>query len=134
MKYLVRVFLFNSFSLWFISQVVPALVISGGWQVLLFAGLVLSLLMLLVAPLLRILFLPINILTFGLLSWVINVLVLYILTIFVPGVQVSAWTFPGATFAGFVLPEIRFSSLISFILVSLAVSVLVNLLHDISES
>lgn len=101
---------------------------------LLLAGLVLSLLTLLVAPLLRILFLPINILTFGLLSWAINVMVLYILTIFVPGVQVSAWTFPGAEFAGFVMPQIQFSSLISFILVSLSVSILVNLLHDISES
>lgn len=126
--------MFNSFSLWLVSQVLPALVISGGWQVLLLAGLVLSLLTLLVAPLLRILFLPINILTFGLLAWVINVIVLYLLTVFVPGVTVSAWTFPGVEFSGFVIPEFHFSSTVSFILVSLAISVLVDLLHDISES
>ncbi len=101
---------------------------------LLLAGFVLSLLMLLVAPLLKILFIPINLLTFGLLSWFINVIVLYLLTFFVSGVKVTAWTFPGASFAGFVLPEIAFSSFVSFILVSLAVSALVNLLHDISES
>ena len=65
-----------------------------GWPVLLMAGLVLSLLMLLVAPLLKILFIPINLLTFGLLSWVINVVVLYLLTVFVSGVSVVAWTFP----------------------------------------
>ncbi|MBI5018681.1 phage holin family protein [Candidatus Gottesmanbacteria bacterium] len=134
MKYLLRVFLFHSFSLWFVSQILPALRINGGWQVLLFAGFVLSLLMLLIAPILKILFIPINLLTFGLLSWFINVIVLYLLTFFVSGVSVTAWTFPGWTFAGFVLPEIAFSSFVSFILVSLAVSMLVNLLHDISES
>jgi putative membrane protein len=134
MKYLLRVFLFHSFSLWFVSQILPALQISGGWPVLLLAGFVLSLLMLLVAPLLKILFIPINLLTFGLLSWFINVIVLYLLTFFVSGVKVTAWTFPGASFAGFVLPEIAFSSFVSFILVSLALSALVNLLHDISES
>lgn len=134
MKYLLRVFLFHSFSLWFVSQILPALRINGGWQVLLFAGFVLSLLMLLIAPILKILFIPINLLTFGLLSWFINVIVLYLLTFFVSGVSVTAWTFPGWTFAGFVLPEIAFTSFVSFILVSLAVSMLVNLLHDISES
>ena len=133
MKYLLRVFLFHSFSLWFVSQIIPALVISGGWPVLLMAGLVLSLLMLLVAPLLKILFIPINLLTFGLLSWVINVIVLYLLTVFVSGVSVVAWTFPGLAVAGFVLPEIAFSSFISFILVSLSLSMLINVLHDISE-
>lgn len=134
MKYLLRVFLFHSFSLWFVSQILPALVIDGGWQVLMLAGIVLSFLMMLVAPILKILFIPINLLTFGLLSWFINVIVLYLLTIFVSGVHVVAWTFPGAEFAGFVLPKIAFSSFVSFILVSLSVSMLVNLLHDISES
>ena len=129
-----RMFLFNSFSLWLVSQVIPALSIVGGWQVLLLAGLVLSLLNLIVTPLLKVLFLPINLLTFGLLSWVINVIVLYLLTVFVSGVGIGAWTFPGITFMGFVIPDIAFSSFASFILVSLSVSTLANILRDISES
>lgn len=134
MKYLLRMFLFHSFSLWFVSQILPALIIDGGWQILLLAGFVLSLLMMVVAPILKILFIPINLLTFGLLSWGINVIVLYLLTLFVSGVQVVAWTFPGASFAGFIMPKIAFSSFVSFILVSLSISMLANLLHDISES
>ena len=134
MKYLIRVFLFNCFSLWFVSQIFPALTISGGWQVLLLAGLVLSFLMLLVTPILKILFIPINLITFGLLSWFINVIVLYLLTIFVSGVTIHAWTYPGASWAGFVIPSIEISSFLAYILVSLAVSFFANLLHDISES
>lgn len=133
MKYLIRIFLFNTFALWFVSELFPALSINGGWQTLLFAGFILSLLMLLVAPILKILFIPINILTFGLLSWFINVIVLYLLTVFAPGVAIRAWTYSGSTFAGFVIPQIELTSLFAFILVSLSISFLVNLLHDISQ-
>lgn len=133
MRYLIRVFLFNCFSLWFVSELIPALSIIGGWQTLLFSGLILSLLMLLVAPLLKILFIPINIITFGLLSWLINVVVLYLLTVFVPDVSVNAWTFPGLSFAGFVVPSAHLSYIFSLILVSLSVTFFSNLLHDISE-
>lgn len=134
MKYLLRVFLFNSFSLWLVSEIFPALSITGGWTVLLLAGIVLALLMTLVTPILKILFIPINLLTFGLLSWVINVIVLYLLTVFVSGVRVVAWDFPGFVFSGFVIPALSFSLPLSYILVSLALSFLVNILRDISES
>lgn len=133
MKYLLRTFLFHSFALWLVSQIFPGLTIEGGYTVLLAAGLVMSLLTLIVVPLLRILFIPINLLTFGLLSWFVHVIVLYLLTIFVPGVAVQAWEFPGASYAGFVVPNIAISSFLSYILVSLGVSSLVGLLEDISN-
>lgn len=134
MKYLLRLFLYNCFSLWFISQILPALSITGGWHVLFIAGIVLSLLHLLVSPILKILFLPINLLTFGFLSWGIHVIVLYLLTIFVPDVRVSAWTFPGIGFFGFVIPRIDLTSFTAFILVSLSLSTTANILRDISET
>jgi len=76
---------------------------------------------------------PINIITFGLLSWFINVIVLYLLTMFVPDVSVQAWRFPGVSVAGFVVPPLSFSYVVSLILVSLSVTFFANLLHDISE-
>lgn len=133
MKHLLRVFLFNVFGLWFTSQILPSLVISNNWQSLLTAGLVLSILMLTVQPLLKILFIPINIMTFGLLSWLINVIVLYILTIFVADVTVRAWTFPGATSFGFVIPPIHLSYYVALIVSALTVTFFTNLLHTISE-
>lgn len=133
MKYFVRLFLFSTFSLWFVSQIFPALTIADGWQTLFIAGFVLALLTIGVVPILKILFIPINLLTFGLLSWFVHVIVIYLLTIFVSGVAITAWTFPGFSAGGFSIPKIAFSSFASFILVSLSVSFLVNLLHDISE-
>ena len=133
MKYLLRVFLFNVFALWFTSQVVPGLVVEGSWQTMLFSGLILSLLMLVVAPLLKILFIPINILTFGLFSWFINVIILYLLTIFVPDIQVQAWTFERFEWFGFVIPQFDVSYFISLIISSLTMTFISNVLHDISE-
>lgn len=56
---------------------------------LLLAGIVLTLLDRLVKPLLKILFLPINIVTLGFFSLVINVFILYLATYFVPGFVIN---------------------------------------------
>lgn len=56
---------------------------------LILAGLVLTLLDKLIRPLLKILFLPINIVTLGLFSLVINVFILYLATYLVPGFVIS---------------------------------------------
>ena len=90
-------------------------------------------LMLLVAPMLKILFIPINIITFGLLSWCINVIVLYTLPFIVPHVTIQPWNFPGVVWGGFVIPQIHMSYIVSLILVSLSVSFLVNLFQNLSD-
>lgn len=133
MKYLTRIYLFNLFGLWFTSQIFPGLVISSGWQVIILAGLVLSLLMILIKPLLKILFIPINLLTFGLLSWLINVIVIYLLTIFVIEVKIIPWIFSGTSWLGFVIPKIYFNYNLSLIITSLLITFFTNLLHKVSE-
>ena len=130
---MVRVFVFSVFGLWFASQLLPTLILSDGWQALFQAGFALSLLMLIVRPLLKILFIPINLITFGLLSWFINVIVIYLLTIFVPSVVIRAWTFPGISYFGFVIPSIYVSYSLALIISSLLVTFITNLLHSISE-
>ena len=133
MKYLIRVFLFNVFAIWITSQIIPGFHVGGAWQAILFAGLVLSLLMLIVAPILKILFIPINIITFGLLSWFINVIVIYLLTLVVPDVTVSEWTFSGIGWAGFVVPFMTVSYFFSLIISTFSITFFSNLLHGISE-
>jgi len=133
MKHLIRVFLFNVFALWLTSEIFPSLVIPGGWQTILFAGFVLSILMLIVAPILKILFIPINILTFGLLSWLINVIVIYLLTVFVPEIQVQPSAFNGITWAGFVIPSFQLSYFLALVVVSLCISTITDILHYVSE-
>jgi putative membrane protein len=133
MKHLVRVFLFNIFALWLTSQILPTVLIPGAWQIMIFAGFILSILMLIVVPILKILFIPINILTFGLLSWSINVIVMYLLTIFVPEIQIRAWTFPGVTWMGFVVPSVHLSYFFALIITALLLTGITDILHSVSE-
>lgn len=133
MKYVLRLFLFHSFSLWLASQMLPGLALAQSWQMVLFAGFVLSLLMLVIAPILRILFIPINILTFGLFSWLINGIVLYLLTVFVPEVSVTGWQFNGGSFLGIAIPAMHITYVASLIICSMVVTFFVNFLRDITE-
>lgn len=133
MKYLLRVFLFNLFGIWLVSQILPTLVVRDGWQVLVIAAATLSLLMIIVKPILKILFIPINLLTFGLLSWVVNVIVMYILTIVVPEVTIVPWTFPGITWSGFVIPSVRLTYVLALIVTSLVITFITNVFHQMSE-
>jgi putative membrane protein len=133
MKHLVRSFLFNVFALWFTGELIPAFVISGSWQTVLLAGLVLSLLMFVIKPILKILFIPINIITFGLLSWCINVIVVYILTLLIAQVQINPWTFPGMIAWGFVIPSVHLTYIASLILCTFSITFFSNLLHSVSD-
>jgi putative membrane protein len=133
MKLITRTFLFNMFALWFTSQILPTLLVTGGWQGMMLGGAVLGLLMLTLAPLLRILFIPINIITFGLASWVVNVVVLYILTIFVPEIRVVEHTFPQIAWGGFIVPQFHAGWTVAIVISSLVVTGIANLLHAISE-
>jgi len=134
MKHILQSFLFNAFALWLTSQIIPGIQMGGGWQEILFTAFVLSLLMLIVQPLLKILFIPINIMTFGLLSWAVNVIVIYLLTFLVPGVVISAWYFPGFSSNGFTIPGCNVSYIMSLILVTVFLTTLTNLFHNISEN
>jgi len=134
MRYLARVILYNMFALWITSQIIPTLSVEGGWQAFLIAAVTLSVLMLVVAPLLRILFLPVNMLTFGLLSWVINVIVIYLLTFFVSDVHITPWTFPGGAWQGFVFPSVALSYTAALVVSSLTVTFFSNVLRNVTES
>ena len=102
--------------------------VSGGLATCIIAGLVLTLLMKIVKPVLNLLALPLNIITLGMFSFVINVIIFYILTVLVAGIVISPFTFPGASFAGFVIPSIYFNIIFAFVLVSFLQSFMVSFL------
>lgn len=133
MKYIIRTIVFNIFSLWLAHELLPMLVIHGSWGTYVAAGLVLTLLMLIVAPFLKILFIPINFLTFGAASLLINSIVLLLLTFFVTQVEVLEMTTSGTSWGGFVVPPIHFPYLLALVVVSLVVTGITNILHWASQ-
>src|SRR3990167_8812335 len=73
-------------------------------------------------PIIKLLLLPINLLTLGLFSWVVNVITLFLLTYFIKGVAILAYTFPGISYQGFIIPQMHFNLIISYVITSLVLS------------
>lgn len=124
----------NALSLFFTSQLLSGIKISGGLTTYLIGGFALSLMFLILRPLLSIIALPLNLITFGAFSFVINAAILYLLTIFVPGILVTSFVFPGVNFFGFIIPHISFNIFFAFIAVSIVLSCLVSFLSWLTKS
>lgn len=122
-----------SVALFLVSQFLSGLKISGGFATYIIAGIVLSILFMIVKPILSLVTLPLNILTLGLFSFVINAIILYLLTIIAPNISVSAFVFKGFSFLGFVAPNISFNNFFAFIAVSVLLSAVVGFLKWITE-
>lgn len=121
--------IFNAISITILSQLVSGVKVTGGIQTLLFSGFVLSVLYIVLKPILNIFSLPLNVLTLGLFSFITNAILLYVLTIFVPNITVSAFTYNGYSFAGFIIPKMEFNTLFAYI-ISAAVLALIKNFFD----
>jgi putative membrane protein len=92
------------------------------WTTLLLASIVLTLLNTFAKPVLKILFLPVNIVTLGLFSVVLNVFLLWLVTYLVPGFHIEPMSILGVEFNEF------FSLLIVSFLISVFQGILASLL------
>ena len=129
MRTLLRYFLINTVALYLTTEAIKGLSYSGGVQTLLLGGLVFTGINLILIPLLRILLLPLNLLTVGVFAWVTNVLALYALTALVPAIRLSSFDFPGLIYQGFTVPPAHLSALWVAILSSLLIGLLTHVLH-----
>ena len=128
MKGLLRNTLYNSFAIFFISQILPGVKVYGGLPTYIFGGFALTILLIVLRPVLNLLALPLNLVTLGMFSFVVNIIIFYVLTVLVVGITISSFTFPGINYAGFIIPKIYVGTLFAFILVSFLQSVIVTFL------
>lgn len=126
MKRIARGVVINSFSLFLLAQIFSGVKISGGIQTFIFGGFFLSLMGVFLRPLLNLLTLPFNVLTLGLASVFVNVIILYLLTIIVSEIVITPFVFPGFGFAGIIIPKISLNLLFAYLASSLALSVIVS--------
>ena len=111
MKHLIRNYLINLTAIMATTQIMPGLAYSGGFKTLMIAAFALMLVNLAVVPLLKIVFLPLNLLTLGIFAWVINVVALYVLTTIIPDLRLVPFDFNGFDWNGFIIPGFAFNVL-----------------------
>ena len=87
----------------------------------------------LLVPILKILFLPLNLLTLGFFAWITNVLALYALTTIVSDFKLVPYTFPGYNYSGFNLPPYDLSPFFVAIVASFLIGAITHFLQWLSH-
>lgn len=130
MKRLLRILAINFFALWLTSQVFSqGIVLAENYKTLLWAAGALVLVDLAIKPVVKLLLLPVTILTLGLFRWVINVLGLYLVTFLVSGFSISAFDFTGLSYHGFIIPSFHASLISAYIIVSFTLSLISSFIY-----
>lgn len=128
MKKIIRTFIIILASIKLAGLVIPTIKLEGGAGTIILASAGLTIFEYLIKPIAKILFLPINILTLGLLRWVIDVIGLYLVTLLVKGFIIQPYQLPQIQFNGLSIPSLHFSLLITYILASLLINLFVTIL------
>jgi len=124
-KYL-RLFLINFLCLWLVVRVLPGVEAEGGYQTLVMAALALMAVNLLIKPIIKLLLLPINLITLGAFRWLVNVLALYLVTMAVSELKIHAFFFPGFSSQGFIIPSMHLGIFWVYVLASLLISLITS--------
>lgn len=128
MKKILRSLVINLAALTLVSQAITGFKISGGYQGLLLTAAILVGINLAIKPLIKLLLLPINLITLGAFRWVANVFSLYLTTLLVPYLEIFSFTFPGFSYQGFVIPTVYLAKIWVLIISSFLISLLTTFL------
>ena len=134
MRWIIRQLLFHLAALITASQLIPGFTIVSETTSLAYATLALAAINVFIKPLVRIFFLPLNLITLNLFSLIINMGVVYALTRIVTTVSVTGWYFSGLEINGFVIPAFQFTLLYTYLAVSIILTATVSLLNWICNS
>lgn len=131
MKKVLRALLINFFCFWLISFIFPAIDYSNDLKVLIIASLTLSFVNFFVKPILNLLFFPLNLITLGTFRWVINIIVIALVTVIIPEFKIHSFLFAGVNLYGFTIPKMFFSLFWSYLLVSFLLAVFSDMIYSI---
>lgn len=118
MKPLLRTISINLLVLYLSDLIYPGFSIKPDLKVLLTAAVIWWLLNKIVKPVIKLLLLPINLITLNLFAWAVSMLTLFLLQMIVGDISISPYQFPGLTFEGFVIPPIYINLFFSYLIAS----------------
>ena len=119
MKTLLRITLINLLTLYLADLLYPGFSLSHQITTLLYASVIWVVLNRVAKPIIKLLLLPINLITLGLFSWLVSVITLFMLVYFIPQVNITPYQFPGLSYQGFIIPPMYINILLSYLVVSI---------------
>ena len=129
MRSIIKHFLIDTIALYLISQAVSGIVFAKGVETLFLTGAVLALATMIVRPILNLLLLPLNLVTFGFFKWVTYAITLYLVTLVVPGFALTNFVFSGWSSYWISIPAISLTGTVSFIAFSFLISFVSSIIY-----
>jgi len=122
MKKPLRTIFVNVVSLSFVAYFFPGFSFDSNFFILFFAAFVFTVINSYIKPIIKLFFLPVNLLTLGMFRWIVGVICLFLLTVIVPEFNIRSFYFEGFSYEGFIIPAFHFSIILSLILSSFFIS------------
>ncbi len=131
MKKILRHFIIDTVALYLVSQTVTGLHFAKGIETIFLAGAALAATTMLIRPIINILLLPLNLITFGLFKWIGHAVSLYIVTLVITDFKISEFIFNGYSNYWISVPAIDFSGILAFIAFSFLISFLSSIIYGL---
>ena len=115
MKRIIRHLIIDTYCLYLVTKIAGGIQLGNGFYTLFAAGFAITLVSLIAKPVINILLLPINLITFGLFRWVASSIVLYLTSLIVPSFKIIYFHFPGMASRWIDIPKLNFEGLAAYI-------------------
>ena len=132
MKNIFRIFIFSCFALFLTSYWNKGFLLPSTALDFVKAAVALTVLFVIIRPLMKIVFLPLNLLTFGLFSFFAYVFLLHILSSWYGFFSIHAWQFYGLDLWIIHIPKLAVSYLGNLVLSSFSLSSIINALDQVT--
>lgn len=133
MRHYLKALIISSIAFFAAYQLVPTIALGSGPQNIAIVITALLVVSHLLRPIFSLILLPINFITIGSISLILNTALIYGLTIYLPGFVIKAFNFKGAEINGFILPANNFNQLTTIILIAVIITLVQKILHIVFE-
>lgn len=131
MKTIVKHFIIYTVTLYLLRLVFGGMEFENGITTIVVTGAVLTVTGMLIKPLINLLILPINLVTFGLFKWASFAITLYLVTLLVSGFKIKEFLFPGFSTYWFSIPPIALTGLFAFLAFSFIISFVSSTIYSV---
>ncbi len=128
-KKILRIIATEALSLYLITQIIKGIYFKGGLETFWWTVLALSLATYLVKPIINLLLLPLNLVTFGFFRWASSVIALYLVTIVIKDLMIEKFYFPGFSTYWIDIPKLDFQGFWAIVAYSFSLSILTSFLR-----
>jgi putative membrane protein len=133
MKRILRLYAIDTFSLWVTTQVAAGMVFTGGNKTFFITGAAVMAVSLIARPVINMLLLPLNLVTFGLFRWVSSAVIFYLVTLLIKDFRLEHFRFEEFNNTWFYIPSFYFEGIIAFIGFGFIYSIVTSVIYWLTK-